>query len=114
MTRQNGCVLTEQLKFHLKLYDMKINLNKEFTDFSGSIIAGEIIADAIAKNLYLGKRVAPDNGDEKYAAYKLSSKIIHAKDAIEVTPEEIILIKKVAAEALTPGAYGQGIDLLEP
>jgi hypothetical protein len=91
----------------------KINLNKEFKDFSGSIIAGEMISDAIAKNLYLGKGIAPDNGDEKYAAYKLSSKIIHAKDDMDVTPEEIILIKKVAAVALTPGAFGQVIDLLE-
>ena len=91
----------------------QINLNKEFTDFSGSIIAGEMISDAIAKNLYLGKGIAPDNGDEKYAAYKLSSKIIHSKGVIDVTPEETVLIKKVAAIALTPGAYGQVIDLLK-
>lgn len=91
----------------------KINLNKEFTDVSGTIIAGEMISDAIAKHLYLGKGISVDNGDEKYAAYKLSSKIIHATGAIEVSPEEITLIKKTAASALTPGAYGQVIDLLE-
>ena len=91
----------------------KINLNKEFTDFSGTIVAGEMISDAIAKHLYLGKGISPDNGDEKYAAYKLSSKIIHAKEAIEVSIEDIALIKRVAASAFTPGAYGQVIDLLE-
>ncbi len=91
----------------------KINLNKEFTDFSGSIIAGEKMADAIAKNLYLGNGIAPNNGDEKYAAYKLSSKIIHASDDINLSDEEIVLIKKVAAVSFTPGAYGQVIDLLD-
>jgi hypothetical protein len=90
---------------------MKVNLNKEFKDLFGTVIAGEMISDRIAKNLYLGTGVA-DNGDEKYAAYKLSSKIIHAKGDIDVTPEELVLIKKVAAAALTPGAYGQVIDLL--
>ncbi|MDR2913940.1 MAG: hypothetical protein LBV74_03750 [Tannerella sp.] len=91
----------------------KINLNKEFKDFSGTIIAGEMISDAIAKHLYLGKGVSVDNGDEKYAAYKLSSKIMNATKEIDVTPEEIVLIKKVAAASLTPGAYGQVMDLLE-
>jgi hypothetical protein len=90
----------------------KINLNKEFRDFNGTVIAGEMISDAIAKHLYLGKGISLDNGDEKYAAYKLSSKLIHSKAEIELTTEEIQLIKKVAATGFTPGAYGQVMDFL--
>ena len=91
----------------------KINLNQEFTDCFGTIIAGEKISDAIAKHLYLGKGISSENGDEKYAAYKLSAKIVTAKDKVECTPEEIALIKKMAAVGFTPGAYGQILDLLE-
>ena len=91
----------------------KFNLNREFTDCFGTIIAGEKISDAVAKHLYLGKGLSNDNGDEKYAAYKLSTKIVTAKNDVEITPEEIALIKKMAAVCFTPGAYGQVLDLLD-
>jgi uncharacterized tellurite resistance protein B-like protein len=90
----------------------KINLNRDFKDFAGTALAGEKISDAIARHLYLGRGISADNGDEKYAAWKLCTKIISADGTLDVSPEEAELIKKVAAAALTPGAYGQVIDLI--
>jgi hypothetical protein len=91
----------------------KINLNKQFRDITGARIAGETYADAIAKGLYFGRGISVTNGEEKYAAYKLSTRIIAEKTEIELTDDETALVRKVAAAVLTPGAYGQVIDLLE-
>ena len=92
---------------------MKINLNKQFKDITGADIAGETYADALAKGLYFGRGISVTNGDEKYAAYKLSTRIIAEKNEIELSGDDAVLIRKVASSVLTPGAYGQVIDLLE-
>jgi hypothetical protein len=92
---------------------MKVNLNKKFKDFTGAEIAGETYADSIARGLFLGRGVSVTSADEKYAANKLSTRIITARDDIELTEEEVALIKKVAAVTLTPGAYGQVLDFIE-
>jgi hypothetical protein len=91
---------------------MKVNLNKQFVDFNGNPVP-ESISDAIAKNLFFGNGVSADNADAKYAAYKLCSKIMNASGAVDLTAEELVLIKQVAEKSFTPGAYGQVIDLLE-
>lgn len=92
---------------------MNVNLNKKFRDITGAEIAGETYADALAKGLYLGRGISVTNGDEKYAAYKLSTRIIAEKGEIELTNDETALVRKVAAAVLTPGAYGQVIDFLD-
>jgi hypothetical protein len=91
---------------------MKVNLNKQFKTLTGAEIPGETHADLIAKALFNGHGISA-TPDEKYAAYKLSTKIIATAGIIEATDDEIALIKTVAAAALTPGAYGQVIDLLK-
>jgi hypothetical protein len=91
---------------------MKVNLNKQFKTLTGAEIAGETYADLISKALFHGHGISA-KPDEKYAAYKLSTKIIATGGLIEATDAEVALIKTVAAAALTPGAYGQVIDFLE-
>jgi hypothetical protein len=92
---------------------MKVNLNKQFKTLTGAEIAGETCADVIAKALFQGHEITATL-DEKYAAYKLSTKIITTGGLIEATDAEAVLIKTVAATILTPGAYGQLIDSLTP
>jgi hypothetical protein len=90
---------------------MKVNLNKQFKTLTGAEIAGETYADLISKALFNGHGIS-STPDEKYAAYKLSTKIIATDGQIEATEAEVALIKTVAAATLTPGAYGQLIDSL--
>jgi hypothetical protein len=91
---------------------MKVNLNKQFKTITGAEVAGETYADLISKALFQGYGIS-STPDEKYAAYKLSTKIIATGGVIEATEDEVTLIKNVAAAALTPGAYGQVIDFLK-
>jgi hypothetical protein len=93
---------------------MKLNFNIHFKDIAGVEIPGETFADAIAKALFLGRGVSLSDADEKYAAYRLSTKLLAANADIVLSDDELKLIRKVAAAALTPGAYGQLIDLLNP
>jgi hypothetical protein len=91
---------------------MKFNLSRNFKDITGADVPGETYADTVSKGLFLGRGVSITNADEKYAAYKLSTKLIAEKGEVELSNEEIDLIKKVAAATLTPGAYGQIVDYL--
>jgi hypothetical protein len=108
---------------------MKVNLNKSFKDLKGNDISGEKMSDMIARALYLGHGV-PDDPDSKYTAYRLCIKLVTSAlppspngegsgvrkegsaGEIEINESEAVLISKAAAKTLTPGAYGQIIDLI--
>jgi 3-hydroxyacyl-CoA dehydrogenase len=91
----------------------KIDLNRCFKDVKGLETAGDTIADVISKALFMGRGLTLSNADEKYAVYRLSIRIIAAAGAIELSDAEVEMVKKTAAALLTPGGYGQIVDLLE-
>ncbi|MDR2146069.1 MAG: hypothetical protein LBE91_06395 [Tannerella sp.] len=92
---------------------MKVDLNKNFKDIAGADIPGETMADTISKGLFLGRGVSVVDAGEKYAAYKLSTRLIADRGVVEPTDLEFDLIRKVAAAVLTPGAFGQIVDYLD-
>lgn len=76
------------------------------------------IASIIKKYVYIGHGIE-QNADEKkfadmkYSYYKLFQKLDNATAETEYTPEELVIIKRVAAICLAPGLYGKVVDLID-
>lgn len=113
---------------------MQVNFNIPFKNYKGEPMQREveairnekkvlekqpvIIADVLAQNLYSGEGIEKTGNTEKdnenkFKAYKLCHRIFSTPGTVDLTPEESILIKQVSAAALTAGAYGQIVELLE-
>ena len=78
----------------------------------------ESLASILKKYVYVGHGIdqttdEKKHADTKYAYYKLFIKLDGATADTEYTPEELVIIKRVAAICLAPGAYGQVIDLID-
>lgn len=92
---------------------MEVNLNQSFIGFDGKPLQGnQTISDALGQALFSGLGVG-NKPDEKYSAYKLCNKITNAKENVELDIDERKLLKNVACASLTPGAYGQVVELLK-
>lgn len=114
---------------------MKVNFNQAFKNFDGTdisesyevvekeIIDGKerevtktklrpkMISTMIASVLFIGKECK--SVEEKMVAFNLSQRIYKAKGAIEISPEDAVLIKRLTAESLIAGAYAQVANLVE-
>lgn len=113
---------------------MKVNFNKAFKNYRGEDATEDVEAvskdgkktiekkkqmvnDMLAAILYSGHGLvrlgdAEKDNRRKYEAYKLSLRVCSAKGAIDITPEEAIIIKEVAV-SLSAGGYGQIVDLID-
>lgn len=93
---------------------MEANLNQSFIGFDGKPFKNnQTISDALGQALFSGLGVG-NKPEEKYSAYKLCHKILNSKDGnIEFDIDERKLLKNVACASLTPGAYGQVVELLK-
>lgn len=99
---------------------MKVNFNKPFRDADGKpVIAAsgkeENIADRLGISLFnlvqiKGRAATPE---EKYQAYCILKKIKDNPEEVEISTEDATLIKDIAAETLSAGAYGQIYDIVE-
>lgn len=113
---------------------MKVNFNIPFKNYKGEKMEKEVevlrngqkvkeiqsvlISDVLAQNLYTGEGIertgnADKDNESKFKAYKLCHRIFSATGPIDLTSEEVLLIKQVSAATLTAGAYGQIVELLE-
>lgn len=92
---------------------MEVNLNQSFIGLDGKQLkSGQTVSDALGQALFSGIGVG-NTPDEKYFAYKLCNKIISKNNSIELDIDERKLLKNVACASLTPGAYGQVVELLK-
>jgi hypothetical protein len=93
---------------------MKINFNVNFKNYKGTNLP-EKISDVVAAALFTvgANPDTPVRKEEKYMAFKLSQKIISGDGLIDITTEEASLIKDIASNTLTAGAYGQLVELIE-
>ena len=92
---------------------MKINFAQPFVTFDGKKLEGTIserLGQALFNVSTLENRSL--SADEKYMSYKLCQKMASNKE-IEISAEEASFIKRISAEVLTAGAYGQVVDLIE-
>jgi len=102
---------------------MKIDFSRNFRTFSGQIIKNEkdadfTLAEACSNSLVLSderrERKTPIEAKEFLRRYHLANRIYGAKEPIEITAEENVVIQN----ALIISGYsvliiGQAIDLLE-
>lgn len=92
---------------------MKINFNQPFKNYNGNVILKDgqpqTMADVIAKSLFYAENL---DAARKTTAYTLSQKIFQATGDVELTIEELSLIKETVAD-LNPGGYAQIVNLIE-
>lgn len=93
---------------------MKVNFNQKFKDFRGNEL-NDCIADRVAEALFSAGMSSdlPIKREDKFRAYKLSQKIISSDNIIELSSEDVSLIKEITSNFLTAGAYGQVEELIE-
>ena len=70
------------------------------------------MAHFLAKALFSGAGVG-QTPEEKFAAYKLCNRLINETGEIELDKDERKLLKDVACASLTPGAFGQVMEILK-
>jgi len=100
---------------------MKLNFDKTFTDCFGKEVVNEKtgkgtnIAESLCMVIFNLNNVggAPLTPEKKYDLHKICRKIADNPGDVELTTEEGSLLKEVAAEAYSCGAYGQVVDIIE-
>lgn len=114
---------------------MKVDFNIKLKEFDGSEAFEEkkvvkngktevsyspiIIKDLVAKALFSGGglertgNVETDNNN-RFEAYKLSQKIIGSDKDIDLSPEEMVLVKQAASAYPSAGVYAQIVKLVDP
>lgn len=107
---------------------MTKNMNIPFKDWKGEDIefatkneSGEVvkkkqmIGDTIARLLYemCDSQQVQLSGEEKLQAYRIACKIGKDAEKVELSAEDIVLLKRLLSPVLSIGGYGQIVDLLE-
>lgn len=100
---------------------MKVNFNKPFVD----CFRKEVVNEKTGKEINIAESLClvifnlnmlggtPIPAEKKYELHKISRKIAADPESVEITTEEGSLLKEVAAESYSCGAYGQVVDLIE-
>lgn len=71
-----------------------------------------MISDQIGQVLWqvANSELSPE---EKYKAFKIAQRIAATPEAVELSSEEVAMIKKMIAPVFAAGVYGQMVDVLE-
>ena len=101
---------------------MLIKLNQKFEDLKGENFytvdqATQKKIDMTFRSALIVSSLSTDHqesdGVKKFKAYELAKRITQAENDVEVTAEDIALIKKNGAKAFGTEAYGTMCELLE-
>lgn len=94
---------------------MLVNVNKVLTQYDGkSIMDGD--KEATVREAIINAVLVPEQGDNGVAKMKkdeLARKVYNAKDEVELTLDEVVLVKERVGEAFAPIIVGQVWRLLE-
>lgn len=92
---------------------MKVNLNKPFKGIDGQDMPGGTMLELLERGLFSGAGVG-NNDEDKFAAYKLCNRLVNeGSGEMEFDKDERKLLRSVACASLTPGAFGQVVELLK-
>ena len=92
----------------------KVDFGKCFLDFKGGSIDSATMSDELSKALFsAGSPGLPIENEDKYRAYKISTKLISQDGVIDVSDDDVSFLKKFCMLAFTAGAYGQIVELIE-
>ena len=99
---------------------MKVAINTQVKDFNGAVVEGsdkkplEVKALVVSALTVLDQKEADLAGDERYQLYKLALKISDCKDdTINLTSDEIVIIKRRVGKMYMPLIVGRVFDVLE-
>lgn len=107
---------------------MTKNMNIPFKDWKGEDVVftsqnekGEVVknkqmvGDTIARLLYemCDSQQMQMSGEEKLQAYRIACKIGKDAEKVELSAEDIVLLKRLLSPVLSIGGYGQVIEVLE-
>lgn len=92
---------------------MKVNLDQQFKGMDGKDMPPSTpnMRMHLAQALFNGNGVG-NSQDEKFAAYKLCNRLMNEQGELELDKDERNLLLSAACANLTPGAFGQIMDLL--
>lgn len=113
---------------------MKVNFHIKLKEFDGTdavdtkkvIKNGEkvleeypvIINDLVAKALYNGGGIertgkADVDNDNRFKSYRLCQRVIASTGEIDLSPEELVMIKQAATIYTSAGVYAQIVELVD-
>lgn len=86
--------------------DKKAHLKNEKNE---DIVLKEILVSAV-----LGGSAEKQSGDEKLKRYRLANRIFDSNDSVEMSAEEITIVKSALGESSLPTVVvGQAIEMIE-
>jgi len=90
----------------------QVDFNKKFKDFNGVEIGNRTISEELALALYnAGIPELPISNEEKFRAYKLSTKLISQNGVVELSNEDVTFLNTFSSHVFAAGAYGQILEL---
>lgn len=97
---------------------MIINCNQLLKAVDGTILARNQtpleLKTVLCEALMASYKEEQDlGGDEKHKRFKLSQKIFRSKEPINISAEEIVIIKRLVGLIYSPAIVGPVFDLLE-
>jgi hypothetical protein len=98
---------------------MLMYFGKALLDMDGEVIDEKVGVPATLRSVSVSSLLAayPDEqglgGDEKFRRWELASKIKNGTDPVEVTVDEVALVKKLIGKAYAPIIVGQAWKMLE-
>lgn len=103
---------------------MKKNLKAPLRQFNGAdytvskIVNGKEVQEPVMASDQIGEVLwtqasTGTSPEEKYKAFKIAQRIAMNPEAVNLSDDDVVLIKKVCAQVFAPGVYGQIVDLLE-
>lgn len=91
---------------------MTIDFDKKFKSFTGEDTPDSMAA-TIAQILFNYGHDAPATTEDKLKAYFLSQRIMCNPREVSITSEDASFIKRLCADVLTAGGYGQVYETIE-
>lgn len=107
---------------------MTKNMNIPFKDWKGEevefaiknergevVMKKQMVGDTIARLLYemCDSQQMQLSGEEKLQAYRIACRIGKDATKVEMSAEDIVLLKKLLLHVLSIGGYGQVMEILE-
>lgn len=102
---------------------MRVNFNVQLKDFDGQPMVDEkgnplVIRNLVGKSLFVGNGIkktgnADIDEDNRFKAYLLSQRVMASTGEIDLSPEELVLIKQSASTFQGAGVYAQIRELVD-
>ncbi len=100
------------------------NMNVALRQFNGAAIVvtetidgkevhhPALICDQVGQALWQYAN-ADDTPEERYRAFKIAQRIAANPEAVDLSSDDVVLLKRRIAPVFAPGIYGQIVELLE-